>query len=392
MAGLSLQPDTPSEQQTSIPSTSTDVSPVRNRAVITTETPLQQNLSPNMQEVSQAQFDDAAAQAETHIEASEGQSTNGDDGYETDSASSCSTSVTSSVRDYAFENGRRYHKFRQGAYVLPNDDAEQDREDMKHAMVLAVCGNKLHYAPIGENPQNIIDLGTGTGIWAMEMGDTYPSAEITGVDLSPIQPQWVPPNVKFIVDDVESPWLYPPDYFDLVHARHTVMAFKNWDKVLSEAYDHIKPSGFFEFQELFYHASCDDQSMPRDYAFSQYLSYIREGLGVFGVDLHATLALPNRLKAAGFVDVQERIIKIPIGTWPRNRLLKKVGLYLQAVIMDGLQGIALGPMCRGLGWSPESVEVFLADVRKSLRDSSVHSYYNLHIIYGRKPQWRGAGY
>jgi ribosomal protein L11 methylase PrmA len=38
---------------------------------------------------------------------------------------------------------------------------------MKHAMVVNLCGGKLHYAPLN-NPQNIIDIGTGTGIWAID--------------------------------------------------------------------------------------------------------------------------------------------------------------------------------------------------------------------------------
>lgn len=58
--------------------------------------------------------------------------------------------------------------FREGAYNFPNDESEQDREDMKHAMVLDLCGGKLHFADIGKNPQNILDMGTGTGIWAIE--------------------------------------------------------------------------------------------------------------------------------------------------------------------------------------------------------------------------------
>jgi hypothetical protein len=64
------------------------------------------------------------------------------------------------------------------------------------------------------------------------VGDLYPAANILGVDLSPIQPEWVPPNVKFVVDDVESPWLKPRNYFDYVHARHTVMAIKNWPQLM----------------------------------------------------------------------------------------------------------------------------------------------------------------
>ena len=68
---------------------------------------------------------------------------------------------------------------------------------------------RLHQAPIGDNPQKILDLGTGTGIWAFDMAYAYPRAEILGIDLSPIQPGWVPPNCKFEVDDMELDWSYP---------------------------------------------------------------------------------------------------------------------------------------------------------------------------------------
>ena len=38
---------------------------------------------------------------------------------------------------------------------------------MKHAMVKLLCG-QLYFAPIGERPNEILDIGTGTGIWAIE--------------------------------------------------------------------------------------------------------------------------------------------------------------------------------------------------------------------------------
>lgn len=91
-----------------------------------------------------------------------------DGGYDSEGFSSASTSAESSVRDYMYENGRRYHRFREGTYNFPNDDVEQEREDMKHAMVKLLCSQKLHFAPIGNNPQEVLDLGTGTGIWAIE--------------------------------------------------------------------------------------------------------------------------------------------------------------------------------------------------------------------------------
>lgn len=30
----------------------------------------------------------------------------------------------------------QYHKYRNGRYPIPNDDVEQNRDDMKHAMML----------------------------------------------------------------------------------------------------------------------------------------------------------------------------------------------------------------------------------------------------------------
>jgi hypothetical protein len=35
--------------------------------------------------------------------------------------------------NYTYENGRRYHSFHEGEYVLPNDEQEQDRLDLVSA-------------------------------------------------------------------------------------------------------------------------------------------------------------------------------------------------------------------------------------------------------------------
>lgn len=35
-------------------------------------------------------------------------------------------------------------------------------------MMLEATDGRLFYAPLGDNPQKIADLGTGTGLWAIE--------------------------------------------------------------------------------------------------------------------------------------------------------------------------------------------------------------------------------
>ncbi|KAK1753020.1 methyltransferase domain-containing protein [Echria macrotheca] len=309
-----------------------------------------------------------------------------DDGYESDRGGSlASTSLTAGVRDYVFENNRRYHRFREGHYLLPNDDIEQEREDMKHAMVVHVCDGWLHFAPL-DNPQKILDIGTGTGIWAIDMADEYPSAEVIGIDLSPIQPGWVPPNVRFLVDDAESDWGHGRGKFDYVHARHMCMAIKDWPKLLQQAYDALKPGGWIELQELRFVVSCDDGTMPPNYGFSQWLRYLIDGLSRFGVDLLGMEKNGQKLLDAGFVNVEEKVWKIPIGTWAKQQKMKTIGAYNRAVISDALAGVSMAPFTRGLGWRAEEVEVFAAKVRNSLSNSRIHSYYTFHAVYGQKPK------
>ncbi|KAE8309786.1 hypothetical protein BDV41DRAFT_546865 [Aspergillus transmontanensis] len=55
------------------------------------------------------------------------------------------------------------------------------------------------------------------------------------MDLSPIQPQFVPPNARFLVDDYEDDWIYQ-DQFDFIHGRYLAGAVKDWRRLMTQAY------------------------------------------------------------------------------------------------------------------------------------------------------------
>lgn len=68
------------------------------------------------------------------------------------------------------------------------------------------------------------------------MGDEYPEAAVTGIDLSPIWPDWVPPNVKFVVDDAEAEWFHEPDSFDFIRLGNMAPSIQEWPKLFESAY------------------------------------------------------------------------------------------------------------------------------------------------------------
>jgi Methyltransferase domain len=78
------------------------------------------------------------------------------------------------------------------------------------------------------------------------VGERYPDASVIGVDLSPVQPKTVPPNVLFVTDDFEDDWLYPKDNFDYIHSRHIAMAVRDWDKMFSQALRYVQTYHFWQ--------------------------------------------------------------------------------------------------------------------------------------------------
>lgn len=126
--------------------------------------------------------------------------------------------------------------------------------------------------------------------------------------------------------------------------------------------------------------------MPEDYPLLNYFRIVTEGLHNLGVNLDASLHEAANLSSYGFINVRHEIKKIPIGPWAKHKTLKTIGEYARSGVTSGLEAMAFGPLCRGMGWSTEEVEVMLIDVRKSLLDPNIHVYLPYHITYGQKPK------
>lgn len=158
----------------------------------------------------------------------------------------------------------------------------------------------------------MLDYGTGTGIWAIDFADEHPIANVIGIDLSPIQPEWAPPNCKFYVDDAESDWVFRPDEaFDFVHGRSMCGSISDFDALYRKCYKHLKPGGWVELQEFeAWIWQIDDPNSKGIPNISKWLGYIDEASTKIGKRFNVATEQRQRLIDAGFINVRDDIYQV----------------------------------------------------------------------------------
>ncbi|MCJ1277787.1 hypothetical protein MMC21_005601 [Puttea exsequens] len=79
--------------------------------------------------------------------------------------------------------------------------------------------DKLIFPPL-TNPTNILDCGYGAASWSIEVAEAYANSEVIGIDISPhMKPDDTPENFWPELDDINRPFTYEPNTFDLVQSR-----------------------------------------------------------------------------------------------------------------------------------------------------------------------------
>jgi SAM-dependent methyltransferase len=173
------------------------------------------------------------------------------------------------------------------------------------------------------------------------MADQYPSAIVTGVDLSPIQPAYVPVNCIFEVDDVTEQWTYPPKRFDFIHIRDMFGSISDWDSFFREVYRCTKPGGWVEIAERGMETAADDDTLPPDHFFHTWTAMIFEVGAKMGKSFDIWKEAKDRMIAAGFINVVEVPFKWPINSWPDDPTDKMLGRFNQYRLNDGCEGFML---------------------------------------------------
>jgi len=203
--------------------------------------------------------------------------------------------------------------------------------ELQHRIWQLSLSGRLHFAPLQPAPTQALDIGCGTGAWVIEFADQYPDCQITGIDLSAIQPTSHPPNVDFRISDLTADWSYPHK-FDYIHSRAITAGVRDWTKLVDDVWDNLEPGGWVEFQEYHLPFLCDDGTIEDGPpTFKRWNETFPVAAAKAGLKLDAIFEVPPLLEKQSFVSPGHAAMKWPLGSWAKGEREKQIGEMLAEV-------------------------------------------------------------
>lgn len=152
-------------------------------------------------------------------------------------------------------------------------------------------------------------------------------------------------------------------------------AIRNWPKLASQMFTYTTPGGWVEIVDHSLRTIwCDDDSVAEDSAMKVYLQKGADGLVQFGINVDINVDfVVEVLKDAGFVDVQVKVMKMPFGTWPKDRKLKKTGRIAAETAITGFEAYGLAALIAG-GMLPEEAKKVCQDAADIVKCGREHWY------------------
>lgn len=147
-------------------------------------------------------------------------------------------------------DGRRQ---RTDYYLFTNDAKERARLNFQHALFKQITNQKNFLSPVTD-PQMILDLASGTGIWGYEVAQQFPLAQVFNLDIDLVTLhdflRTRPPLENFHVIQANARELldFERGVFDFVHSRipDAFLTEELWPRYIREMVRVCRPEGWVE--------------------------------------------------------------------------------------------------------------------------------------------------
>lgn len=272
---------------------------------------------------------------------------------------------------------------------MPNDEPEQTRLNIAHQAFLVMLDGALTKAPLAaRGPKRVLDVGTGPGDWAVEMGQLYPAASVIATDIGVFDggPAIMGlPNVLFQLDDAEEEWTYH-EPFDLIHLRGLSGAFRDWRAVYAQAFKHLDPGGYIEVVESDPAANTVTFRTPDPNSYYNILASAIENTDSDSSSSSSSRHYmePSLLASVGFVDVRIHDVTVPVGMWPADPRQSMLGKMVLIACLEGLEARSLRPLTATGRWTADEVRDLCEKVKPEIIASG-GSTMSVRFVTARKP-------
>jgi hypothetical protein len=145
------------------------------------------------------------------------------------------------------------------------------------------------------------------------------------------------------------PWTWPANSFDFIHIRELFGSIADWDDLLNQALNSLKPGGWIEVLEHSVHAVSDYGTLGPDAMFTRWGKITEEISHITGASFAIWSETKNLVEKAGFVDVVQQRYKWPMNGWSRNRKLKELGMWNQLRLFNGVEDYMLRLLTQTVG-------------------------------------------
>jgi len=253
-----------------------------------------------------------------------------------------------------------------------------------HNVFNRVFDGRLIFPPINR-PRRILDLGHGTGSWALEVAEQHNGCEVIGIDINPtMQPQEMPANLYLQVDDLNRRFSFSAHHFDLVHSQMMASAIhaNRWTQYMRDMLRVTRPGGWCQMVELYLNVQSDNGTIGDGHALRQWSNRILESMAGLK-DLRVPLRLQNLMREAGFVDVESRMIPLPTCAWSTEPRDYEIGAANRDNVQRMLSSLAIFPFTERLNMPIQDVHLLVAQARVEADNPAFKAYFPLYVCIGR---------
>lgn len=255
--------------------------------------------------------------------------------------------------------------------------------DLLHEMLLIALDDNLHTAPPVADAATILDVGTGTGKWACDLAIRMPEARVYGIDLHQVSPDKMPTNVVFETVDVMTGFPFNTGTFEFVHSRLLVGGITDWDRYLANLLRITRRRGHVECIEMELRVCSGGGASAFDFLTEthSWTDRMASHLKQQGLDPEAASRLKQRMQVAGFVEIQERVIDIPISGWQaeQERIGEMARDYSRCHIVHWFEEVLIER-----GADRQEISGHVEAVMAELDRPESKAYLKWHFCVGRK--------